>query len=58
MYPTIVIVLVKTQLSMMDICNINSSNASQYSRALQSGREHALEEIILEVKESQVNTSG
>ena len=30
MYPTLVIVLVETQLSMMDICNINSSNASKF----------------------------
>jgi len=97
MYPTVVIVLVETQRSMMDVCEINPSDAgklvapvgsdtsearpatsghlsfavgsvhsttdneteSQRSRALQSqgGQEHGLEEVILEVTESQ-GTSG
>jgi len=96
MYPTVVIVLVETQRSMADICEISPSNASkvaaapvgsearpatpghlsfagepvhsttdneaesQRSRALQSqgGQEHGLEEVILEVKESQDGTKG
>ena len=95
MYPTVVILLVETQRSMTDICEISPSNASklaapvasearpatlghfsfvvgpvhpttsgeaesQLSRGLQSqgGQEHGLEEITLEVKESQVGTSG
>ena len=30
MYPTVVILLVETQRSMMDVCEISSSNASGY----------------------------
>ena len=96
MYPTVVVVLVETQRSMMDICEIGPSNASQFAgsvasrasgtenlgrlsfavgsvrsttdngaesqcpRAVQSqgGREHCFKEVILEVKENQVGTSG
>jgi len=95
MYPTVVIVLVETQRSMSDICNISPLNASKFagpvasevraatlghlsfavgpvhsttdneaesqrSHTLQSqdGQEHGLEEVILEIKESQVGTSG
>jgi len=95
MYPTVVTVLVETQRSMTDVCEISPSNAgrlaapagsearpatfghlsfaagpvhsttdneaeSQRSRVLQSqgGQEHGLEEVILEVKESQVGSSG
>jgi len=95
MYLTVVIVLVKTQCSMMDICEISPLNTSrlvapvaseacpatlghlsfavrpvhstmdneaesQLSHALQNqdGQEHSLEELIFEVTESQVGTSG
>jgi len=95
MYPTLVILLVETQRSMTDMCEISPSNASKFagpvvsearqgtlghlsfaigsgysttdneaesqpSRTLQSqrGHEHGLEEVILEVKESQRNISG
>ena len=99
MYPTVVIVLVETQRSMADVCEIGPSNASklgapvkapvapeahpatfghlsfavgpvhstagdgvesQCSRVLQNqgGPEHGLEEVIREVKESQVGTNS
>ena len=95
MYPTVVIVLVETQNSMTDICEISPLNTtelagpvaseprpaslghlsfaarpvhsmtdneaeSQLSRTLQSQarQELGLEEVILEVKERQVGTSG
>jgi len=95
MYPTVVIVLVETQCSITDVCEISPSNASKFvgpvasnarpaalghlsfpvgpvhsttddeaesqrSHALQSqgGQEHGLEEVILEIKEGQVGTSG
>ena len=83
MYPTVVILLVETQRSMMDVCEISPSDApskvtapagpedlfydrangpsrtskeSLCSRALQSQcrQEHSLDEVVLEVKESQV----
>jgi len=82
MYPTVVIILVETQRSMTEVCEISPSNTiarpatlgnlsfvvvsvhsttdkdaeSRCSRALQNrgGQEHGLEEVILEVKESQV----
>jgi len=93
MYPTVVILLVKTQHSMTDVCESSPSSASklggpvasearvvasgnlsftvrpvhsmpgheaksQHSRTLRSqgGQEHGLEEVILEVKGSQVGT--
>jgi hypothetical protein len=94
MYPTVVIVLVETQRSIEDICEINPSNASKLAGLvasearpatvgpllavglahipvdneagsqplrtlqIQGGREHDLEQVILEVKESQVGNSG
>ena len=95
MYPTVVILLVETQRSMTDICDISTLNTStladpvaskawpatsghlsfaiglvhntiddeaesQRSRALQSrdGQEHSFEEVILEEKGSQVDTSA
>ena len=95
MYPTVVMILVETQRSMPDVCEISPSNASRFagraasdarpatfghlsfavepvhstmdnevesqrSRALQSqgGQERGLEELILEVKESQVVSSA
>ena len=94
MYPTVVLVLVKTQRSMTDIYPSNATKLtglvvqvtetrpatlgrlslaggavhsmtdgeaeSQDSRALpsQGGQEHGLEEVICEVKESQLGSSG
>jgi len=94
MYPNLVMLLIETQRSMTDICEISPSNASrlagpaasearpatlghlsfavgqvhsttdyeadsQLSRTLQNqgGQEHG-SEVILEVKESKVGTSG
>ena len=39
MYPTIVVVLVETQRSMVDICEIGTSNASKTAGAVASDHE-------------------
>jgi len=93
MYPTVVIILVETQRSMTDMCEISPSNASKLAGSMasearpatlghlsfavgpiysatdydngaesrrsptlqsQGGQEHDLEEVILEVKETQM----